>query len=117
MPVTIPDLSAVEAGSEIDILIPQEGIRYAGTVEKLQISRSGSRSVIGMFDVDGTGYRFVFTVGNQYTFGTLHTPAGRYQLESIDGSGRIVSVNEINATRDFSKPDYVLPTTNRDNNR
>lgn len=108
-PVTIGDFASLAVGDNLEIFVPQESESYSGNIEDVKISAAGNKSLIGMFDVSGQQYRFVFTIGQQFTFGTLHTPKGRYQLQSQGGEGRLVSVNEINANRDFSVPDYVMP--------
>ena len=114
-PIAVPDFSLLEKGDNIDLVIPHENRRYHGTVEDIVVSKAGNKSLIGKLDVSGTGYRFVLTLGRQYTFGTVHTPEGRYKFESVGGQGRIVSVNEINADRDFNRPDYVMPSHHGDN--
>ncbi len=111
MAVTIADMRDLSIGDSISFFVPQEDVAYAGAVDEVIVSEAGNKSIVGMFYVDGADYRFVFTLGQQYTFGTLHTPKGRYQLESIGGQGRLVSTSEINADRDFTIPDYYVPET------
>lgn len=106
--VNLPDFSKMSAGNPMDFHIPHEDKVYHGIIESSDLNDSGSRSIIGRFDVDGKGYRFVFTIGQQITFGTLHTPLGRYQLEARNGNGVLVSTAEINRNRDFSKPDFII---------
>lgn len=106
---SMPDLSKVHAGDPMEFFIPHEEKVYHGIIESSDLNDSGSQSIIGRFDVDGKGYRFVFTIGQQITFGTIHTPLGRYQLESRNGNAILVSTAEISRNRDFSKPDYIIP--------
>ena len=107
--VDLPDLRQLRPGDPFSLVIPQEQVEYYGSVESVDLTEAGSTRIIGLFSVEGNPYRFVFTIGRTYTFGTLHTPAGRYQLQSKDGLGFIVATTVINKSRDFSKPDYVIP--------
>lgn len=109
MPVQVADMQSMEMGEVLSFFVPQEGQQYAGVIDKVIVSAAGSKSLTGMFDVEGAEYRFVFTLGGQHTFGTLHTPLGRYQLQAIDGVGTLVAASDISAKRDYSLPDFVVP--------
>ena len=109
MPVQVADMRSMELGEELSFFVPQEDQQYAGVIDEVIISAAGSKSLTGMFDIEGTEYRFVFTVGGQHTFGTLHTPLGRYQLQAVNGVGTLVSASDISAKRDYSVPDYIVP--------
>lgn len=107
--VSVPDFSQMAANDPVEFFIPHENQTYRGTIDSKNTNESGSRGIIGHFDVEGKAYRFVFTVGQQFTFGTLHTPLGRYQLEGKNGTGVLVSTTEVNRIRDSRKPDYIVP--------
>lgn len=107
--VSLPDLLDYEVGDEIDLLIPQEELTYRGTISSTEITGAGNRVVSGFFDGDLKRQRFIFTVGTSYTFGTLQTANGRYQLKTSNGIGRIISTAVINEKLDFSLPDFVIP--------
>lgn len=105
----IENLNGKKAGDAITVFIPQESLEYVGMIEEVERNPSGSQSLVGKFIAGPETYRFVFTTGKGYTFGTLHTPEGRYQYQALNGEGRLVSGIEINAKRDFSQPDYIIP--------
>ena len=107
--ITLVDLSDHDAGDEIDLLIPQEDLSYRGKIVKVDVTAVGNRVLTGFFDAELRRYRFIFTVGKSQTFGTIQTAEGRYQLETRNGAGRIISETAINENLDFSKPDYVIP--------
>ena len=107
--ITLVDLSDHEAGDEIDLLIPQEDLSYRGKIVKVDVTAAGNRVLTGFFDAELRRYRFIFTVGESQTFGTIQTAEGRYQLETRNGAGRIISETAINENLDFSKPDYMIP--------
>ncbi len=107
--IALINLTVLEADDPVSLFIPQEGVTYNGVVEETAVADSGSRSLIGMFDVEGVGYRFVFTVGEKFTFGTLHTPAGRYQLQSEAGIGRLIASTNLPKQHSSVVPDYVMP--------
>ena len=107
--VSLPDLLDYEVGDEIDLLIPQEELIYRGRISSTEITGAGNRVVSGFFDGDFKRQRFIFTVGTSYTFGTLQTANGRYQLKTSNGIGRIISTAVINEKLDFSLPDFVIP--------
>ena len=107
--ITLVDLSDHEVGDEIDLLIPQEDLSYRGKIVKVDVTAAGNRVLTGFFDTELRRYRFIFTVGKSQTFGTIQTAEGRYQLETRNGAGRIISETAINENLDFSKPDYVIP--------
>ena len=107
--ITLVDLSDHEAGDEIDLHIPQEDLSYRGKIVKVDVTATGNRVLTGFFDAELRRYRFIFTVGESQTFGTIQTAEGRYQLETRNGAGRIISETAINENLDFSKPDYVIP--------
>lgn len=104
--IALEDLSAVSVGDRLSLFIPQEGRVHEGEVSDVSTTGAGNRVITGF--VDGT-HRFIFTVGEFQTFATIQTAAGRYQMETRGGSGRIISVATINAGLDFSQPDYVIP--------
>ena len=107
--ITLFDLSMYEVGDEIALLIPQEDRVYQGSVTDAQTTVAGNRVITGFFDGSLKRQRFIFTVGSSQTFGTLQTSKGRYQLETRNGVGRIISIVEINEGLDFSKPDFRIP--------
>ena len=107
--ITLFDLSMYEVGDEIALLIPQEDRVYKGGITDAQTTAAGNRVITGFFDGSLKRQRFIFTVGSSQTFGTLQTSEGRYQLETRNGVGRIISVVEINEGLDFSKPDFRIP--------
>lgn len=106
MPVNMNDLSNLNGGDEIAIFVPQEDSVHEGLITEASTTPSGNRVITGFLD---GRHRFVFTVGEFQTFGTIQTETGRYQLEVRDGTGRIISVKTINEGLDFSQPDYVVP--------
>lgn len=107
--ITLADLAGHEVGDEIDLLIPQEGRSYRGKITQTNVTEAGNQVMTGFFDPETRSQRFIFTVGRFQTFGTIQTSQGRYQLETRNGSGRIISLATINEKLDFSKPDYVIP--------
>ena len=107
--IALFDLSMHEVGDEIALLIPQENRVYQGSITDAQTTAAGNRVITGFFDGSMKRQRFIFTVGSYQTFGTLQTSEGRYQLETRNGVGRIISVVEINEGLDFSKPDFRIP--------
>ena len=107
--ITLTNLSVLEVGDEIDLFIPQENRSYRGNIAKVDVTASDNRVLTGFFESEMRRHRFIFTVGESQTFGTLQTTQGRYQLEVTGGIGRIISTAEINKNMDFSKPDYVIP--------
>ena len=107
--ITLADLAGLGVRDQIAIYIPQEDSEYQGTVSDVNVTAAGNQVIVGHLVDQGREYRFVFTVGAKQTFGTLHTPAGRYQLETREGVGRIISTATINQGLDFSQPDYVIP--------
>ncbi len=106
MSVNMNDLSNLNGGDEIAIFVPQEDSVHEGLITEASTTPSGNRVITGFLD---GRHRFVFTVGEFQTFGTIQTETGRYQLEVRDGTGRIISVKTINEGLDFSQPDYVVP--------
>ena len=104
--IELADLSGFNIGDELELFIPQENRSHRGRVNDMEITASGNRVLKGVFD---SGHRFIFTVGRLQTFGTIRTESGQYQLETRDGSGRIISLAAINEKLDFTKPDYVIP--------
>lgn len=107
--IVMDDLSRLTVDEQIAIYIPQEDSEYQGYVSDIQTTAAGNQTVIGHLLDQGQEFRFVFTVGAMQTFGTLHTPRGRYQLEVRDGVGRMIAAATINQGLDFSRPDYVIP--------
>lgn len=103
--ISLIDLGGFQAGDELDLFIPQEGTSYRGRISTVEMTSSGNRVLSGKFE---GGHRFIFTVGQFQTFGSVQTDKGRYQLETRDGNGRIISLSAINRKLDFSKPDYVI---------
>ena len=106
MSVSLNDLSNFKAGDVIALFIPQEDSVHEGRITDVSMTESGNRVIIGFLDGN---HRFIFTVGQFQTFGTIQTQAGRYQLETRDGAGKIVSVQAIKESLDFIQPDYVIP--------
>ena len=107
--VIIESLVGKQVGDIVLVPVPQESVVYEGTVEEVDHGPSGATHLVGSFALEGATYRFVFTVGQSATFGTLGTPHDRYQYQAMNGQGRMVSVTEINRNRDFTRPDYVIP--------
>ena len=107
--IILTNLSVHEVGDEIDLFIPQENRSYRGNIAKVDVTAAGNRVLTGFFESEMRRHRFIFTVGESQTFGTLQTTQGRYQLEVTGGIGRIISTAEINKNMDFSEPDYVIP--------
>jgi hypothetical protein len=108
MYLQVADLSELTEGDRVAIYIPQEDSDLSGYVGETSLTESGNKIITGRLLDKGFEYRFVFTVGRLQTFGTLHTPKGRYQLEARDGIARLVSAREIDRDLDFSKPDYIV---------
>lgn len=106
MSVNLNDLSNLKGGDDIALFVPHEDSVHEGLITDVSTTPSGNRVITGFLD---GRHRFVFTVGQFQTFGTIQTQAGRYQLEARDGTGRIVSVKSINESLDFSQPDYIIP--------
>jgi len=102
-------LSGKSVGDDLSMFVPQENKQYTGTIEEITENASGSTSTWHPVTVGDSEYRFVFTEGGGFLFGTLHTPSGRYQYQESDGKGRMVSAATINKNRNFSKPDYMVP--------
>ena len=107
--ITLADVGLFSEGDVVSLFIPQEGQRYEGPVQEVMTTGSGNRVLTGFLGPPEQGQRFIFTVGESQTFGTIQTAQGRYQLETRNGSGRIISVSKINEKLDFSEPDYVIP--------
>lgn len=107
--ITLADLSGFQAGDTISLYIPQEDRLYEGPVSEVVTTASGNTVLTGLLGKPEQRQRFVFTVGQYQTFGTIQTAGGRYQLETRGGTGRIISVATINEKLDFSIPDYVIP--------
>ena len=104
------DLSGFKVGDPLALYIPQEAVSHEGSITEVNITKAGNRVITGFLDIDGTSHRFIFTVGRHQTFGTIQTGRGRYQLETREGEGRIISVARIKEGLDFSQPDYVVPS-------
>ena len=107
--ITLVDLDGFAEGDVVRLFIPQEGQRYEGPVQEVMTTGAGNRVLTGFLGPPEQRQRFIFTVGESQTFGTIQTAQGRYQLETRGGSGRIISVSKINEKLDFSQPDYVIP--------
>ena len=107
--ITLVDLDGFAEGDVVRLFIPQEGQRYEGPVQEVMTTGAGNRVLTGFLGPPEQRQRFIFTVGESQTFGTIQTARGRYQLETRGGSGRIISVSKINEKLDFSQPDYVIP--------
>ena len=107
--ITLADMGLFTEGDVVSLFIPQEGQRYEGPVQEVMTTGAGNRILTGFLGPPERGQRFIFTVGESQTFGTIQTAQGRYQLETRNGSGRIISVSKINEKLDFSQPDYVIP--------
>ncbi len=107
--ITLVDLGGFTEGDVVRLFIPQEGQRYEGPVQEVMTTGAGNRVLTGFLGSPEQRQRFIFTVGESQTFGTIQTAQGRYQLETRGGSGRIISVSKINEKLDFSQPDYVIP--------
>ena len=107
--ITLVDLGGFTEGDVVRLFIPQEGQRYEGPVQEVMTTGAGNRVLTGFLGSPEQRQRFIFTVGESQTFGTIQTARGRYQLETRSGSGRIISVSKINEKLDFSQPDYVIP--------
>lgn len=108
-PIKLAGIDRLQPGESFAYYIPQEDRRYGARVAEVSVSASGNRIVAGFSRQEGVDYRFLFTVGRQQTFGTIYTPAGRYQLETRSGLGTIISGQTISEGLDFSQPDYVIP--------
>lgn len=107
--IELDDLSGLEAGDAIAVYVPEEKQRYTGDVSEVNTTSAGNQVITGFLEVGKNRHRFIFTVGRHQTFGTIQTGQGRYQLETRNGVGRIISVATINEQLDFSQPDYVIP--------
>jgi len=107
--ITLADMGLFTEGDVVSLFIPQEGQRYEGPVEEVMTTGAGNRVLTGFLGPPEQRQRFIFTVGESQTFGAIQTAQGRYQLETRNGSGRIISVSKINEKLDFSQPDYVIP--------
>lgn len=107
--IELPELGNLIPGDNFVVPIPQEDVKYVGVVESVSLTEAGNTTIIAAFPFSGTDYRVVFTLGKVYTFGTLHTPKGRYQLQGKDGVAEIVSTTDINRGRFFFGPDFVVP--------
>lgn len=107
--ITLVDLGGFTEGDVVRLFIPQEGQRYEGPVQEVMTTGAGNRVLTGFLGSPEQRQRFIFTVGESQTFGTIQTAQGRYQLETRGGRGRIISVSKINEKLDFSQPDYVIP--------
>ena len=107
--IELVDLGALGVEDRIAFYVPQEDVEYEGQVTGLNTTASGNKVIVGSLFKEDRPFRFVFTVGARQTFGTLHTPQGRYQLETRDGIGRIVSARTLKEGLDYSEPDYLIP--------
>jgi hypothetical protein len=108
--IRLVDLSGFNAGDAISLYIPQEDRSLPGRIEDVAMTASGNRTITGILYDQSNAHRFTFTVGKHQTFGTLQTSSGRYQLETREGIGRIVSGKLLRSEIDYSQPDYVVPT-------
>jgi hypothetical protein len=108
-PIGFTDLSSLVAGEQFAFHIPQEDSEFGGEVENVNVSGSGNTIIVGWLRDAEQSHRFIFTVGQHQTFGTLQTNKDRYQFESRDGIGRIVAVSTIKQGLDYSQPDFVVP--------
>ena len=106
MSINLSGLEALGPGDTFSFHIPQEGSTYAAEVAEVRETALGNRIVSGS---GATGHPFLFTIGPEMTFGSLQTPAGRYQLEVRDGFGRIVAAETVARDMDHTIPDYVIP--------
>lgn len=115
--VGVADLSSIREGDSISISIPEESRSLQGKVLTIERSKAGNRIIKGRLEDPlrpETTYPFVFTVGQTFTFGTIHTSLNRYQMQVQDGVGRMIAATSLLKEIDYSQPDYVLPQPQRE---
>lgn len=108
-PLSMMDLAGINVGETFSLYIPQEERILAGSVERTKVSKAGNEVLEGTILDGGRSYSFVVTVGRHQTFGSIQTSRDRYQFELTDGEGELIAQSTINKSRDFSKPDFVIP--------
>jgi len=97
----------VSVGTQVQFSLP-EGEQFSATVEKVQVSGSGSRSWSGHLDGFGNSYPVIFTSGNNTGFATITTPNGSYTLESVNGSGWIYKNPTVGELTEPGAEDFLL---------
>lgn len=101
-------LAEAVPGDRIALAFPQLGGRYHFTVETVTVSASGARRLVGAVRWDGRSWPGLFTVADGWSFGTLATPEGRWELTVRGGTARVVAAAELER-RGFEQ-DWRVPT-------
>ncbi|MEE4383406.1 MAG: hypothetical protein V2J02_15510 [Pseudomonadales bacterium] len=88
-------LAGAAPGDRIALAFPQFGGRYAFTVETVTVSPGGARRLAGAVRWDGRSWPGLFTVADGWSFGTLATPEGSWELTVRGGTARVVAAAEL----------------------
>ena len=88
-------LTEATPGDRIALDFPQLGRRYAFTVETVTVSTSGARRLSGAVRWDGRSWPGLVTVAEGWSFGTLATPEGSWELTVRGGTARVVAAAEL----------------------
>jgi hypothetical protein len=88
-------LAGAVPGDRIALPFPQLGGRYDFTVETVTVSASGARRLAGAVRWDGRSWPGLVTVADGWSFGTLATPEGSWELTVRGGTARVVAGAEL----------------------
>lgn len=88
-------LAGAAPGDRIPLDFPQLGGRYAFTVETVTVSPGGARRLAGAVRWDGRSWPGLLTVADGWSFGTLATPEGSWELTVRGGTARVVAAAEL----------------------
>lgn len=88
-------LAGAVPGDRIALAFPQLGGRYDFTVETVTVSATGARRLAGAVRWDGRSWPGVVTVADGWSFGTLATPEGSWELTVRGGTARVVAAAEL----------------------
>ena len=77
-------------------------------IEEIADGSEGRRSFLGVLH-EGSGRRFVITVGPGATLAYIPTPQGTYELVAEGRYGWLMPSVNMDADVDYSTPDYFIP--------
>lgn len=109
MPLSLPiaALRQMKTGDTINLDLPigQYQIKHDQRVEH----EDGNVSWLGYLDDEGKGYRLLLSMGNTGLMGTLYTPGGEYNLETVDGESFLIDITASGLQSAGFQQDIVTP--------
>ncbi|MCH9740270.1 MAG: hypothetical protein K0U38_05465 [Epsilonproteobacteria bacterium] len=102
-------IQSLQVGEKIRLPLVGQ-VEYESIINEKTRHNNGSFSLLGTLTNYEEPYSVILTQGEEYSFATLSTPEGTFEIEAEEDQGYVYAVNDIdNAWIDYSKSDILTP--------